>query len=156
MATEENVKTETLCACGVEISRWSSRCGPCHDQIIIDKAEKVEPSSPLCLVGDDTFFGDVEDAAEAHAGQWAHPCEEVPLTINSKRLAADFVERAVEDMCEEAFEDAECHVKGQAELEAALVAALEAFNAAQTSSSWMPITKAVFQIPALAKARGEA
>jgi hypothetical protein len=117
------------------------------EQRVIDAAEVVEPSSPLCIVADDRFFGDIEDAIEECPGQFAHPCEEIPLAVNPKRCAADLAERVIEEMCEEAFEDAADYVNGERELIAAFEAALEAFNAAQTANSWMPLTKKVFRIP---------
>jgi len=143
---------EKLCACGEGISRFSTRCWKCADAAVIAAAERVEPSTPLCIVGSDTFFDDLDQAAEEYAGQFAHPCDKVPLHVRSKSLAEDLVERAVEAMCEEAFEDAEDSVNGAADLEAAFVAALDAFNAAQTASSWVPNPKQVFQIPAPAGA----
>lgn len=131
-----------------EIPKYWKRCYACEEQRIIDAAEVVEPSSPLCIVGSDTFFGDIEDALEDYAGCYAHPCEEEPLRVNAKRLAAHLAERVVEDMCEEAFEDAADHVNGEDSLRYAFEVALDAFNEAQTANSWVPVTKAVFRIPA--------
>lgn len=118
------------------------------DEQIIAAAEKVLPDVPLCVVGTDTYFMDVEEAQEEYSGQWAHPCIMEPLAIpHPKRTAEGFVEDVVERICEDAFEDAYDHVNGQAELLEAFTKALEQFNAAQTAGSWYANTKQVFQIP---------
>ena len=142
---------QNLCACGAEISRWQIRCRRCGVQAVIDRATVVAPSAPLMIVdSDDTFFSDLEDAAKTHAGQHAHPCDQEPLSINPKHLAADLAERAVDEMCEEAFEGSADYVKDEEKLREAFETALEIFNAAQTASSWVPRTNEVFVIPASA------
>ena len=82
-----------LCECGAEIHRWWKRCYSCQEKAIIAAATVVNPSEPLCIVGSDTFFGSVEEAAENYAGQHAHPCDKEPLSVNSRRLAACLAER---------------------------------------------------------------
>lgn len=144
---------QTACKCGQPISRWEAMCGACKDKATVDAAKVVTPSVPCVIVGTDTFFHDLEDAIEDCPGEWAHPCDEELLHINPKWLAEDLAERAVENMCEEAFEDAEDHVKGVDQLTTDIAAALERFNAAQTASSWNPRTGEVFQI---ASAQGPA
>jgi hypothetical protein len=138
------------CACGEELKFASStKCSSCIDAAVIAKATVVEyDGGALCLVGTDTYFHDMESASDDHPGQWAHPCDSALLSIDPKRLASDFVERAIEDMCEEAFEDAEEHVNGADALGAAIEAALVAFNQAQTASSWTPDIGKVVRIPA--------
>jgi hypothetical protein len=105
-------------------------------------------SGPLNIVDSETFYWDLVEASDYAPGAYAHPCDEIPLHVNAKRMAEDLFERVVEDMCEEAHEDAENQVNGGKELREAFEAALDAFNAAQTSCSWMPRAKEVFVIPA--------
>jgi hypothetical protein len=151
MMSSSEQKTASFCACGVEICRWQNRCHDCRVKAVIAAAKTVEPSAPLHIAdSDDTFYFDLSEAAEFAAGQYAHPCDEEPLRLNAKRVAACLAERAVEDMCEEAFEDAADYVKGEEELRQAFEAALETFNSAQNSSSWIPRTNEVFVIPASA------
>lgn len=145
-----SVPDAKVCACGNPKPEFWRRCDDCRIKAIIDAATEVAPDSPLCLVDSDTFFGDLEDAVEEHPGLWAHPCDREPLAINPKRTAADLAERVIEDMCEEAFEDAHSCVNGEKELKEAFEAALVIFNAAQTACSWVPRTKEVFRIPAIA------
>ncbi|WP_404711514.1 hypothetical protein [Sphingomonas sp. MMS24-J13] len=139
---------ERRCECG-ELLRFlnQTKCGSCQDADIVAKATVVDyDGSPLCIVGTDTFFYDIESAEETHAGQWAHPCDSELLHVDPKRLADALVERAIEDMCEEAFEDAEDHVIGAEALGEAIEAALIAFNKAQTASSWTPDVSKVVQL----------
>ena len=142
-----------LCKCGVEISRWITQCYACREQAIIDAATKVEPSAPLLIIDSDTWFDGLSDAMDEYSGRWAHPCDDEPLSINPKRMAVNLRERVIEDMCEEAFEDAEDQVKGADALEAAFAAALEIFNDAQTARIYFPRVKEVFQIPACEPAK---
>lgn len=135
------------CVCGADLSKWRKRCDACREKAIIDAATIVEPDWPLVLVDSDTFFGDLSDAEEEYAGCWAHPCNKVPLGVNARHKAVGLAERVIEDMCEEAFEDAVEHVKNEDNLIAAFTVALEDFNRAQTACSWIPRTKEVFQIP---------
>ena len=136
-----------LCECGAEISRWSRRCLSCQEKAIIAAATVVKPSDPLVIVGTDTFFQGLSEAVEEYPGRHAHPCDLEPLKVNSKRLAEYLAERVVEDMCEEAFEDAASYVNGENDLREAFEAALDKFNDAQTANSWVPRTNEVFVIP---------
>jgi hypothetical protein len=137
------------CSCGAIISSYQVRCYRCNDAKIIADAEKVEPTTPLNVVGTEDYFDCLDEAAEEFAGEWAHPCFSEPLHIDPKRSAAMLAEQASEWMCEEAFEDAYSYVNGEKELAEAFEAALIAFNERQTATSWTPNTKQVFQIPAM-------
>jgi hypothetical protein len=137
------------CACGAVLhGSFEKECYACHDKMVIAKATIVEDDGePICIVGTDTFFSDLVSASEEHAGRWAHPCERQPLHINAKSLAESLAERAVEDMCEEAFEDAEDSVNGVTALTETFEAALTTFNNAQTASSWSPDTTKIVRVP---------
>ena len=138
---------ELKCKCGEKMPNFQKLCYSCKDAKTIADAEKVEPSTPLNIVGSDNYFDCLEEAGEQFANQWAHPCTKDPLRVDPKRCAESLVETTMEWMTEEAFEDAWDYVNGQAELTAAIEAALVAFNEAQTAYSWTPETKKVFQIP---------
>lgn len=137
------------CHCGAVLhGSFQKECFTCHDKAVIANATVVEDDGePVCIVGSDTFFSDLESAIEEYAGRWAHPCERAPLAVDSKRLAESLAERAVEDMCEEAFEDAEDSVNGVAALTESIALALDAFNFAQTASSWNPDTTKIVRVP---------
>lgn len=143
------MEEEFKCKCGTNITKWatSGLCSGCSDQQTIDKAEKVEPDFPCCIVGTDTFFQDMEEAKEEFAGQWAHPCHSVPLHVDPKRTAESLAEQVEEWMCEDAFEDAYSCVEGRSTLIASFEAALIEFNKVQTASTWTPDIGKVFQIP---------
>ncbi|MDY7525529.1 hypothetical protein [Sphingomonas sp. 10B4] len=101
----------------------------------------------MVIVGTDSYYQSVEDAADMHPGAWVHPCDSIPLSVNPKHLAESLVETAVENMCGEAFEDAADHVNGEVALREAFEAALVTFNEAQTASSWQEDTSKVFKLP---------
>lgn len=137
------------CACGTVLAdHFRTRCEPCRIAAIVAKATVTEETPDIvCIVGTDAYFEDLDEAAEQYPGAWAHPCNRVPLGVDPKKLADVLVERAIEIMCEDTFEDAEEMVGGANALGDAIERALVAFNDAQTASSWDADLTRVYRLP---------
>ena len=126
------------CACGAQIEKQWTACASCRLRSKLQRASVVtDYSGPVFADGycggwGDGYFADVEELIEACATYdvappaFCNPCKPLPLALDAESI----LERA----CEDQHEDAMDQIVGAD----ALIAAIEAFNSAQTCVSYWP------------------
>ncbi len=117
----------TCSDCGGECSKHFTKCDKCRKISAFSKAEKVDASTiEHCFGYDGEFYHTIEDAEEA-GEPWVFGSTYHPYRIDPDSV----IENTIDDHHEDASVDDLDGVKE-------LVAAIRAFNLAQTSGSYYP------------------
>lgn len=131
--------------CGCETPKGWTRCRDCTLKARLEVAVEVpDDGGPYCAFDGDTYYTEMEEAADAGL-EWVSPCH-----VTYPKIDADSVlENLLDDMHEDASVD---------DLAAtdAFVAAVKAFNDAQTQQSWFGDVKRKIRVPAQAIEAGTA
>lgn len=124
--------------CGCDTPEYWTRCDKCRYEVKLAAAEEVpDDGGPYCAFDGDTYFQDLEEAAD-NGLEWVSPCN-----ITYPRIDADSVlENLLDDMHEDASTDDMDGVE-------AFYAAVKAFNEAQTTQSWWGDDKRKIRVPAI-------
>lgn len=115
----------TCSDCGGECSKHMIKCADCHQKAVIAKAEKIDPAAiDRCFGWGGTFYHEVEEAKDA-GEPWVFASTFVPFRIDPDNV--------IENVLDDHHEDASTHdLNGVDDL----VAAIKAFNEAQTGGSY--------------------
>ncbi len=130
-------RTHNTCShCGEPCDKSYTACPPCRDKRRLEAAVEVpDDGGPYCELGGDTFYFDMESAQDAGL-EWVSPC-----TVTYPHIDPDSaLENLIEDMFEDASED---DLAGVSEL----VAAINAFNKAQTTPTYWGDDKRKIRVP---------
>lgn len=132
-----NCKTHSVCACGAECPKGWTACEGCRAKARFDAAVEVpDDGGPYCSFDGDTYFRDMDEAADAGL-EWVSPCK-----ISYPKIdGGDVLDNLLSDMYEDASVD---------DLEGvdAFMAAVKAFNDAQTTQTWWGDNKRRIRVPA--------
>lgn len=136
-------KTHNNCKyCGTECPKGWLACETCRFAKKLDAAQEVpDDGGPYCAFDGDTYFHELEDAAEAGL-EWVSPCH-----VIYPRIDADSVlDGVLSDMHEDASIDDLDGVD-------AFIGAVKAFNEAQRCSSWFGDDKRKINVAQAIEAR---
>jgi len=120
-----NCKKNNVCACGAECPKYWTSCYQCQYKRKLEAAEEVpDDGGPYCAFDGDAYYQDLEYARDDDC-EWVSPC-----TITYPKIDADDV---LDNLLSDMHEDAEVgDLNGVDEF----IAAVEAFNKAQTQQTW--------------------
>lgn len=121
-----NCREHNTCSdCGIQCEKHFTKCDDCRKNSAFEKAEKISASSlKTCFGYDGVFYREIEEAEDA-GEPWVFAS-----TFHPFRIDPDSV---IENVLDDHHEDASTHdLNGVNEL----MAAIEAFNSAQTSGSY--------------------
>lgn len=125
--------------CGCETPKGWLACADCRLAKALEKAEEVpDDGGPYCEFDGDRYFTELDEAADAGL-DWVSPC-----TVTYPRIDGDdILDGLLSDMHEDASID---------DLEGvdAFMAAVAAFNEAQTQQTWFGDNKRKIRVPAQA------
>ncbi|WP_310533378.1 hypothetical protein, partial [Novosphingobium sp.] len=119
-------RTHNTCdTCECETPKGWTRCESCRFKARLEAAVEVpDDGGPYCAFDGDEYFQELDQAADAGL-EWVSPCD-----ITYPRIdPADIYDSLLSDMHEDASID-------DLNATAALDAAIDAFNKAQTQQSW--------------------
>lgn len=121
-----NCREHNNCSeCGIECDKHRIKCDACHKASVFAKAEKIDAAGvEHCFGWDGTFYHEVADAEDADE-PWVFASTFTPFRIDPDSV--------IENVLDDHHEDASTHdLNGVDDL----VAAIKAFNEAQTSGSY--------------------
>lgn len=138
-------ETNTCSYCGNDCPKGWTACSDCRLAKKLEAAEEVpDDGGPYFAFGGDTFYHELQDAAEDSL-EWLSPC-----TVTYPQISADSVlENLLDDMHEDASTD-------DLDAAAAFCEAVDAFNKAQTTKSYWPDEKRKIRVPASGMSAGTA
>jgi len=130
-------RTHNECdTCGCETPKGWLRCNDCRYRVRLDAAEEVpDNGGPYCAFDGDTYYQDLEEAADAGL-EWVSPCH-----ITYPRIDADSV---LDNLLSDMFEDASIDDLDAVE---PFIAAVKAFNDAQRCQTWFGDSKRKIRVP---------
>ena len=132
-----NCQTQGVCkTCGCETPKGWGECFSCRDVRFLEAATEIpDDGGPYCQFNGDTYYTDLAEAAESGC-EWVSPCHIEHPKINGD----DVLDNLLSDM----HEDADINdLNGVDEF----LAAVAAFNAAQTQQIWWGDNKRKIRVP---------
>jgi len=137
-----NCREHNTCSdCGEQCSKHFTKCDKCRRTSAFDRAEKVDAATvEHCFGYNGGFYQEVEEAVDA-GEPWVFDATFTPFRIDPDNI----IDNILDDHHEDASVD---DLKGVD----ALLAAIGAFNKAQTSGSYFPDNKRIAVLDAALKA----
>jgi len=125
-----NCKENDVCACGAECPKYWTSCYQCQYKRKLEAAEEVpDDGGPYCALDGNTYYQDLEYARDDDC-EWVSPC-----TVTYPKIDA---ENILDSLISDMHEDADIYdLNGVEEF----MAAVEAFNKAQTTQTWWSDSK---------------
>lgn len=132
-------KTHNICACGAECPKYWTACADCRLKKKLAAATEIpDDGGPYFEFGGDRYYHEIEDAAEDGV-EWVCPC-----TVTYPQISGDDVlDGLLCDMHEDASID-------DLDAVAEFMAAVDAFNKAQTTASYWGDETRKIRVPAQA------